>query len=274
MGSADLRYGDDGRVAWGDIWTSFCDLALAGGPPHRGALLEAVAAEEVLAEAEESAWVAGEIGRGTRLATGLSPLQDAAPGWVGVRCHCEGMAAWLVRAVVAENVSARHEGGLLFVPAGPRFRLEKEIKNAVTGVAKTSHYWIDHTPAGVRAAIVAALNDLGTPLIEPALPGEARADQQGYRVAVEDTEAGIRDATGLDTIQSPYLGWVGVRCADEGMAVWLMRGMIASSVLARSEGNVLFLATRCTSGELMQFTASLARVHRLWGLHTAARREV
>ena len=35
MVGADLQYGDDGRVAWDEMWTDFCDLALAGGPPHR-----------------------------------------------------------------------------------------------------------------------------------------------------------------------------------------------------------------------------------------------
>ena len=40
MGSATLKYGSDGKVAWDDIWETFCDLAMAGGPPHKGALLE------------------------------------------------------------------------------------------------------------------------------------------------------------------------------------------------------------------------------------------
>jgi hypothetical protein len=40
MGSAALKYGEDGKVAWGDIWDTFCDLAMAGGPPHKGKLLE------------------------------------------------------------------------------------------------------------------------------------------------------------------------------------------------------------------------------------------
>ena len=40
MGSAGLKYGDDGKVAWDEIWGSFCDLAMAGGPPHKGTLLE------------------------------------------------------------------------------------------------------------------------------------------------------------------------------------------------------------------------------------------
>jgi hypothetical protein len=40
MRSAGLVYDDDGRVAWDRIWGSFCDLAMAGGPPHKGRLLE------------------------------------------------------------------------------------------------------------------------------------------------------------------------------------------------------------------------------------------
>src|SRR6186713_3136935 len=40
MGSAALAYDTDGQVAWHQIWGSFCDLAMAGGPPHKGTLLE------------------------------------------------------------------------------------------------------------------------------------------------------------------------------------------------------------------------------------------
>jgi sirohydrochlorin cobaltochelatase len=32
----------------------------------------------------------------------------------------------------------------LLLPAGPQFRLEAEIKNVVTAVAKTYHYWKEH----------------------------------------------------------------------------------------------------------------------------------
>ncbi len=47
-------------------------------------------------------------------------------------------AGWLVRrAVNIENVSSYSEGMVLYLPAGPRFRLEKEIKNVVTAIAKT-----------------------------------------------------------------------------------------------------------------------------------------
>lgn len=34
-----LQCDTDGRVAWNRIWQAFCDLAIAGGPPHKGRLL-------------------------------------------------------------------------------------------------------------------------------------------------------------------------------------------------------------------------------------------
>ena len=40
MGSADLKFGADGQVAWEEMWGTFCDLAMTGGPPHKGSLLE------------------------------------------------------------------------------------------------------------------------------------------------------------------------------------------------------------------------------------------
>jgi sirohydrochlorin cobaltochelatase len=54
------------------------------------------------------------------------------------------MALWLLRAIVVENVSVRREGTVLFLPAGPAFRLNQEIKNVITVAAKTYHYWAEH----------------------------------------------------------------------------------------------------------------------------------
>jgi sirohydrochlorin cobaltochelatase len=54
-----------------------------------------------------------------------------------------------MRAIVVENVMARREGTTLYLPAGPRFTLGGEIRNVVTVVAKTHHYWVEHaTDAG------------------------------------------------------------------------------------------------------------------------------
>jgi sirohydrochlorin cobaltochelatase len=57
------------------------------------------------------------------------------------------MALWLLRAILVENVSVRREDNVLYLPAGPDFQLEKEIKNVITVVAKTHHYWIEHASA-------------------------------------------------------------------------------------------------------------------------------
>ncbi len=144
MGAAPLRYTDDGRVAWDQMWTDFCDLALAGGPPHRGTLLEPVAPDVVNADGGAYEQVVAEIERGFRLITGLPTVRSEQPGWVGLQCDDEQMAFWLLHAIRVENVSVRREGTVLFLPAGPAFRLEKEIKNVITVVAKTHHYWMEH----------------------------------------------------------------------------------------------------------------------------------
>lgn len=144
MGTAGLKFDGEGKVAWDEIWTSFCDLALAGGPPHRGTLLEAVTAEEAHADLERYEAVVTEIGRGIRMVTGLSIVKSKSAGWVGVRCRDEEMAVWLMRAIIVENVMVRREGDVIYLPAGPHFTLKREIKNVVTAVAKTVHYWTAH----------------------------------------------------------------------------------------------------------------------------------
>lgn len=144
MGTATMRYTDDGQVAWDQLWTDFCDLALAGGPPHRDSLLEPVSPDEVRSAPEDYQRVVAEIERGLNLVTELPTVRSEKLGWVGLRCADEEMALWMLRAIVVENVCVRREGSVLFFPAGPGFRLEKEIKNVVTVVAKTHHYWTEH----------------------------------------------------------------------------------------------------------------------------------
>lgn len=144
MGSASLRFGPDGLVPWDQIWTSFCDLAMAGGPPHRGKLLEPVFADAIAAAPEQYAAVVHELRRGIQLASGLKTTDSPYLGWVAVQCEDERMAAWMMRAILVENVSVRREGSTLYLPAGPAFRVEKEIKNVITSIAKTVHYWQAH----------------------------------------------------------------------------------------------------------------------------------
>ncbi len=144
MGTAPMRYTEEGQVAWNEMWTDFCDLALAGGPPHRDTLLEPVPPDEVKADLENYERVVSEIERGWRLITGLPTVRSDKLGWVGLQCKDEEMALWILRAIVVENVCVRREGNVLYLPAGPAFRLDKEIKNVITVVAKTHHYWTEH----------------------------------------------------------------------------------------------------------------------------------
>jgi sirohydrochlorin cobaltochelatase len=144
MSTAPLQYDAEGRVAWDKIWTSFCDLALAGGPPHRGDLLEPVLPEAVRANPEGYQQVLAELERGIRLVTGLTVMASRMPGWLGLVCQGEEMALWILRASVAENICVRREGAVIYFPAGPDFRLEYEIKNIITVAAKTHHYWTEH----------------------------------------------------------------------------------------------------------------------------------
>lgn len=144
MGAAALEYDNNGNVAWDEMWTGYCELALAGGPPHRGSLLEPVSPDEIVADPDGYERVAREIERGLRLVTGLPTRRSDTSGWVGLVCDSEAMALWLLRAIIVENVTVRREEATLWFPAGPRFRLEREIKNVVTVVAKTNHYWQEH----------------------------------------------------------------------------------------------------------------------------------
>ena len=144
MGSASLKMDSMGKVAWDEIWTSFCDLAMAGGPPHRGKLLEAISGEAAESKPDAYHQVVQEIQRGITMVTGLKTAESAAKGWVGVECDDDLMASWLLRAIIVENIMVRREKNILFVPAGPDFSIQREIKNVITSVAKTVHYWRAH----------------------------------------------------------------------------------------------------------------------------------
>jgi hypothetical protein len=147
MAAATLVLGPDGQVAWDAMWSGFCDLALAGGAPHRGDLLEPSDPAEVRRRPDEYAAVVAEIVRGIDLVCGLPVQQDAAAGWIGITCDGEEMALWMLRALVAENLCVRRSGSTLFLPAGPDFRIDYEIRNVITAVAKVNHYWREHMSA-------------------------------------------------------------------------------------------------------------------------------
>lgn len=239
MRSAPLVYGADGGVAWDRIWGSFCDLAMAGGPPHKGRLLEPGRRVDIDAAAARYDDVTWEIRRGITMATDLKATVSAVPGWVTVHCYSDAMAAWLVRAIVMENVAAMAAGRQLSLPAAPAFRLEKEIKNVITVIAKTCHYWLGHILPPQQYAIAQRLEALHVdwPEVAPAWTTDGTPDVAAPRtsalVARLRGEAGVGPATPMQT------GWAGIACADVPAAIWMMRALVAMNVLARREGTTL-----------------------------------
>jgi len=232
MRSAGLKYAADGRVAWDEMWGSFCDLALAGGPPHKGTLLGPGVEADIDADFDRYDEAAEEICRGIRLVTGLRAYVSPDPGWVRVSCQGDAMAGWLLRAITTENVAARRQGAMLDLPAAPQFRLEKEIKNVITVTAKTCHYWVGHTPRARQDEIAELLLTMEreSPLVEPSWePGAAR--------------------------------WRGVECESVGQAIGMMRALVASNVLSRREGTTLFVpVNRSTDPGGHRVAAALERV--------------
>jgi sirohydrochlorin cobaltochelatase len=266
MGSAGLKYGSDGRVAWDQIWTHFCDLALAGGPPHRGTLLEVSTIAEVEYEPAGYQVVCEEIVRGIKLTSGLHATPTSEVGWIAVQCVGEAMAAWLLRAVMAENVFARRLQDKILVPAGPHFRPAKEVKNVVVALAKTSHYWEGHISDSQRsaAANLFTANDTAV-LLEPPSRPEVLAHPAEYQQVSDHLSQAIGESLSLPTVQGSAVGWLGIKFPDERTAGWFVRTAIAENILARREENVLYLPIPLyTSKNPLEVITRITQLNRLW----------
>jgi sirohydrochlorin cobaltochelatase len=242
MGSAGVRYGPDGRIAWDQIWGSFCDLAIAGGPPHKGTLLEPAPPGAI--EADRAAYdaVVAEICRGIMMVTDLEASPSPAPGWVRLECPTRGWAAWLLRAIVMENVAVRADGAFLELPAGPAYRLHKEVKNVITVIAKTTHYWVGHMSVMDRQTIVDLIDGMNdeSPLVAPAYDPDA-GDGTAHEALADKLSEAIANQTGLARSSHRHRDWVGLECGTVRAAVWMMRMLVVINVLARREGTVLFV---------------------------------
>jgi len=151
MAAAPMKYSADGCVDWGNMWDSFCVLAQEGGPPHRASMLYACA-ESDLSDPDYQA-VCAEISRGITAVSGLAATAGPA-GWIAISCVSAAQAHWLADAIEQENVQARATASQVLVPAGAAFSLKGEIKNVITAVAKTSHYWQVHMPLEVKQTLM------------------------------------------------------------------------------------------------------------------------
>jgi hypothetical protein len=263
MRSAGLEYDASGKVAWNEIWSSFCDLAIAGGPPHKGRLLEPATSAEIDAAPDSHRAVVAEIVRGIGLATDLVADESPLTGWVRVQCVNQSLAGWLLRMIVTENVSAHGIGAALDLPAGPGYRLDKEVKNVVTVIAKTTHYWFGHMPRVQREAIAILLDAMGreSPLVTPAM---AESDDDRVEPLRSQLGAAIRERTGLQPSTRRYRGWLGLDCGSVRLALWLMRALVTVNVLARREDATVFVPVNASldpEGDVV--LRSVARVRHL-----------
>ena len=65
-----------------------------------------------------------------------------------------------------------------------------------------------------------------------------------------------------------YADWLGVECPDVRSAVWMMRALVTSNVLARREGRALFVPLNASlDPDGTRVAAAVARLYR----YTAAR---
>ena len=149
MTSAPFLWRPDGRPDWGGMWTTFCELALYGGPPQRGPESPLRAATRAAAGSDGE--MLAEMRRGIRETTGLY-AETAEPGWLAVTCDSPTMAAWMCAVIILENVGARVDDDRLLLPAGPDYRLKDEVKSIITVIAKTHHYWQAHVADTGRVA--------------------------------------------------------------------------------------------------------------------------
>ena len=111
----------------GQMWGSFCDLAMAGGPPHKGTLLEPASRAAVTAHATRYGKVLHEIRRGIMLVPASRCVSRRRRAGFGHVLQ-SAMAGWLLRAIVMKNIAARATSRALDLPLGPDYRLEKEIE--------------------------------------------------------------------------------------------------------------------------------------------------
>jgi sirohydrochlorin cobaltochelatase len=260
MGSAALKFDSSGKVAWDQMWGSFCDLAMAGGPPHKGKLLEPDFEANILALPERYKEVTEEICRGIGLATGLSAAASGYPGWIGVECTSTAQAGWLARAITMENISIGLEGTMLYLPAGPHYRL-KEIKNVVTVIAKTCHYWFGHIPHEQRRSITRLFEklEISSPLMRPVFPRAEMAPVM-EEALYDGLKESIYASTGLRCYPRAQSDWLGLQVHDLKPAIWLMRALVVSNVLARREDDVVFAAVNAIADPCGEALAERIRI--------------
>jgi len=79
----------------------------------------------------------------------------------------------------------------------------------------------------------------------------------------DEIAAEILSQTGLPATGREYRGWLGLDYCNVRSAIWMMRLMVASNVLARREGTLLYVpVSPSTDHSGMTMARLVARAHR------------
>ncbi len=142
MASAPFVYDENGNVAWNKMWDSYCNLAIEGGPPHRGDMLNSKGTSNDF-NSENYKNAVTEIERAFNM---IVPYKHKSlnNGYMQVTLNSEHMAKWFCEIINKENVECQVNNKNIFLPVNDDFTLEKEIKNVVTVLGKAFHYWSKH----------------------------------------------------------------------------------------------------------------------------------
>jgi sirohydrochlorin cobaltochelatase len=104
-------------------------------------LIEPPLPEEIAAAPAEARAAIDELREGLSQQLSLTTIESESPGWIGVECASEEMAIWLQRAVVVENILARRELEVVFLPVGMSDRAVQERPILVSALVKAAALW-------------------------------------------------------------------------------------------------------------------------------------
>ena len=234
MAAAPFVWRPDGRPDWRAMWESFCDLALHGGPPHRGPDRKLRAPSTPGDAAASDPAMVAEMRRGIWETTGLF-AESPEPGWLAVTCESPAMATWLASAIVLENVDARADEDRLLLPAGPSYRLDDQVKSVITVLAKTHHYWDAHVVSDAGEPQTATRSSRGIPRpLKVGVSGPAGSGKTALVEAIRRRLAGrltvAAPAAGAGPPDDPSLDLVIFERTAEDAAAAFNRGMVDATV--------------------------------------------
>lgn len=146
MAAAPMKYDENGKPIWDQMWDDFCGLAAEGGPSHKETK------DRILFDKEQTE--VKDQNKLNELVRGLKLLKaktvETGRNLVKIDLGYKYKADWYAKVINLENVSAKVEESKLILPYSDKFDIEKEIKSLLTVWGKANHYWNNHRPVSIR----------------------------------------------------------------------------------------------------------------------------